>query len=260
LLPLAACALADDSAMSWSGAPKMMHGNTTVRMVSEKVIVKTPIDSDFQSSFDCNFVFHNDGPATDIRIGFPDRANGAYTEDYFNTGSSDKPTFYELKNFKSWVDGKLVKTTLLVDKNSPDANYAGSWHTKTVHFPANTTVNVRDTFTQRQSGGIGTTNNYISMVRYVMSTGASWKGNIGSAEVDVIIPGMKSAKPFPGKPDTATAYTHWTDQPKGTIFYTGFAAPTQDGNTLIFKRNDFKPTLDSDIYVVWQAVEHTGGG
>lgn len=258
VMALIVTAVADDSALSWSGAPQMLHGNTTVRMVSEKVVIHAGHEG---AKADCTFVFHNDGPACDIRIGFPDRATGAYFEDFIaKDGPNPHPTFQELKNFKSWVDGVPIKTKVTLAQDASKGDYGASWHEKVVHFPANQTVTIRDTYTQPESGGILPSNMYLNIVEYVMSTGASWKGNIGSAEVDVHYPGVKEALPYTGgAPEKALAFAGWKQLKPGQVMYCGFANPQVENGTLIFKRANFKPTKESDIYVFSTKPMSNGG-
>jgi len=258
-------ALADDGAITWGGSPKMLKGHRTVRMVSEKIVLSvTPIskDKDGYTDADCTFVFKNEGPACAVRIGFPDRTRGAFEETFARGGSGDipHPTFQALLNFKSWVDGVPVKTTveLSSDPTVKGATYGGSWHVKVVNFKANQTLTIRDTYRQPQSGGIsssGTQGLYLNQVQYIMSTGASWKGSIGSAEVDVHLPGVISAAPLASlTSDEPYLYKKWTDVKRGEVYYTGYGAPEVRDGVLVFRKANFKPTVASDINLYWPEV------
>jgi hypothetical protein len=256
LLPLFAVTtfvFADDSAITWGGNPQMLQGHPTVQMVSEKVVVTVHPGENFYTDVDCNFVFHNDGAACDVRIGFPDRASGMPEGNFTKGGDVDfpHPTFQALQSFKSWVDGKPIGTTV-VPSHDPGkgAKFGGSWHVKVVHFGENQTLKVRDTYRQPQSGGsIGS--GYLNQVQYILSTGGSWNGNIESAEVDVIIPGLSGFKPASELGADPYTFDHWADVKPGHVYYSGYAEPVIEGNMLVFKRANFKPDDSSDINVFW---------
>src|SRR4028118_808793 len=70
---LALGALANDAGISFGGSPRLLKGHPSVAMASE-VIVMT-IDEE-KVTVDCNFVFKNNGKATQVRMGFPDEGQG----------------------------------------------------------------------------------------------------------------------------------------------------------------------------------------
>jgi hypothetical protein len=251
-------ALADDGAVSWSGSPQMLNGHPTVSLVSEKIVLKVHWHSgeDGWTDADCNFVFHNHGPACSVRIGFPDRTQGANEPNFSKGGNGDfpHPTFQVLQSFKSWVDGKRVVTRVVPaqDPNIKGATYGGSWHVKVVHFKANQTLTVRDTYRQPQSGGATESGVYLNQVQYILLTGGSWRGPIGSVEVDVHLDGVASIQPLAKlTKDQPYGYAKWKEVKPGHVFYTGFTEPKLRGWGLEFKGRNLKPTLASDINIYW---------
>ena len=251
---------ADDSAITWSGSPKMLKGHPTVSMVSEKIVLTVHLGDNAYTDADCTFLFKNNGPACSVRVGFPDRTRGADEGNFVKSGGNPDfphPTFQELQNFKSWIDGKPVATSVVLsqDPTVKGATYGGSWHVKVVKFPANGSVTVRDTYRQPQSGGIGAGNIYLNQVQYIMSTGASWNGPIGEAEVDVHLPSVLSAKPIGSLTNQSPySYEKWDKMEAHQIFYTGFSTPEVSNETLVFKRSNFKPSVASDINIFWPQV------
>jgi hypothetical protein len=259
-------ALADDGAITWSGAPKLLSGHPSIRMVSEKIILnitKVSPTGDGYTDADCTFVFKNDGPACSVRIGFPDRTRGAFEQNYAKEGGGDypHPTFQTLTNFKSWVNGVPVKTTVVLsqDPTVKGATYGGSWHAKTVSFKAGETVTVRDTYRQPQSGGASSSTNglYLNQVQYIMSTGASWRGPIGSVVVEAHLRGITVAKPL-GELTTQEPYsfTKWDQVLPNEVYYLGFGKPWVSDGTITFRATNLKPTVASDINLFWPEPPH----
>lgn len=116
---------------------------------------------------DCVFTMKNEGPADTVLVGFPD-------------GPMDG---YGIRSFLSWVDGVAVKY-----RHEPDANDSGaSWWTKRVVFRHGAVRTIRDHYKvwpswfpiNRRRG-----------FRYILETGASWKGTIGSADIVATLDGI----------------------------------------------------------------------
>ncbi|HRF60547.1 MAG TPA: hypothetical protein PLH94_11640 [Fimbriimonadaceae bacterium] len=108
LAPVAAFAPAtNDAALNWGGTPKLMDAHPTVRMVDEKITIVVGAD---MTTADCRFTFRNDGPACTVRMGFPDRADGAADPDEELTEEEMKapPKRGGMERFQSWVNGREV--------------------------------------------------------------------------------------------------------------------------------------------------------
>lgn len=170
LLGLCASAWANDGVYSLGvpGSAAPLNKHTTVRMVWERIYIKADWKSDKKGMFKvhCHFVFKNEGPATNVEMGFPE----------YNEDESEVKT--QFTGFKSWVDGKPVKTQF-VPGHRPEAqvddNYV-NWHTKNVHFNAGQTRNVVDEYEAPYQDETG--------IQYILRTGRDWKGKkIGESTV-----------------------------------------------------------------------------
>jgi hypothetical protein len=89
-----------------------------------------------------------------------------------------------------------------------------------------------------------------SRFNYIMHSGATWKGNIDEAKVQIEFEEPKFEHLH------AVPTDKWKAPPKGVpiksflasrVMWSGFAYPTVDGNRLTFARKDFKPTKRSDV-------------
>jgi hypothetical protein len=205
---------------------------------------------------DCRFVFHNDGPACSVRMGFPDEGDGSYQTDVrMSATDADSPPpktgvpytcFYW---FHSFVDGKPVPTHPVWAKEKE--GLVISWHTKTVHFAAGQTRVVRDRYKQGSGMAAALGTGYIGITYYTMHTGSSWKGRIGDAIVRVhfldrrgpMHPISLLTLPRHFYDDVRT----WPDRSSRGVYYAGFARPTVLGKTLVFHARNLKPTDSDDI-------------
>lgn len=214
---------------------------------------------------DCRFVFKNYGKATTVRMGFPDIGEGADSTEY-GVQSSDAaekgkkyPPYDGFEFFKSWVDGKPAKITLL--KMHPTEAY--SWHAKDVKFGANQTRVVHDVYRTYVGGGLTNTGN-LAETSYVLYTGASWKGTIGDVDVKVVFKrktmGSKLRLKAIPNGDSSKAFSHegWPKEAPGTVMWSGFAKPRIEGKTLHFRAKNLEPTKASDVYVAFD-YKHAKG-
>jgi len=166
---------ADDAAMSGiGGTVKPMKSHPSIVMESERVVVRLTRE---KAKVDCTFVFRNTGKATEVTMGFPESGWG---------GDSEPDSFEE---FQAWVDGKPVAVKRVTGRDVEDGYQL--WWTKTVAFDAGQTRTVRNIY----RSGLGASvvafaGGLESHFEYVLSTGASWKGKIGSVEVTVELIGL----------------------------------------------------------------------
>jgi len=244
-------AIADDADISFGGSPRMLSGKTTVVMQSEVVTMTVGADN---VAVDCQFVFRNDGPACDVRIGFPDTGEGG--ADPYSIDHYDKPlpngTF---DYFRSYVDGKRVEVKIV-----REASRNGRiWHAKVVHFGRGQTVRVRDVYSTVvgvRSGGYPGYSGPFYSTSYVLDTGASWAGNIGRAEIVVHMkrPGQSPVRlasyVAAGKPDPYSI--PWPKFPKGTVLWQGPCQPVLKGDTFRFVRSNFEPTEQDDVQLFFK--------
>lgn len=173
-------ARADDGGIAnVGGAVRLLQDQGNVRMVSEKVVAVVNRDS---AIVDCIFVLKNEGPADSVWIGFPDESSGP--DESVADGEFPGP----MPPFRSWVDGVEVACTPMPDADFEKyANDDRFWWTKRVYFPAGATRTVRD----RYVGGIGFEVTGRRWFEYILWSGASWKGPIGSGEIEVRLKGIR---------------------------------------------------------------------
>lgn len=227
---------ANDSALTYGGTIAMLKGHPTVRMESE--LIKLRVSED-KVTADCTFVFKNDGPQCQVRMGFPDEGyDGGPTQDggWFQT-------------FKSTVDGKPVKTYVVEDKNRGEDEDMRYWHVKDVTFPAQGTSVVHDFYTVPIGGAI-CAQGMIYTAAYTVSTGASWKGNIGRTEIVVTFDRSRPAVPLrtvKASQDTIRTDEFWHRQTAGTVCYRGIAPTSIQGKTIHFVRMNWRPTKWDDL-------------
>jgi hypothetical protein len=156
---------ANDSAIEGiGGSLRPMQEHPSVRMVAEKVVIDLHPDL---AEVDCQFTFHNEGPATTVRMGFPER----------NYSRAEKQGFL---SFATWVDGKPVATTIEGYRFNEEEGFF-RWRVKQVAFVAGQQRRVRVHYTMCP----GRTTEAIRYFEYNLYTGAAWKGTIGKSTVIV---------------------------------------------------------------------------
>jgi hypothetical protein len=168
-LSIVALSVADDGWWSAAGGiGSFGKSHPTIRMVSEDL--KITLHNELDAKVVVTFVFRNEGPATKVTMAFPENYET-------RTGAS-------LSHFRTWVDGERVKVVRKVTKRSDphdfDSNGSAAW-LKDVRFSANQTRTVKVTYNGwyfgNTSGGRG--------IEYVLTSGASWKGPIGTCKISV---------------------------------------------------------------------------
>jgi hypothetical protein len=247
LLAITQSAPADDGGISFGGAPHLLKGHASVAMASE--VVKMDIGDEL-IKVDCQFVFHNSGPACTVRVGFPDQGLGA-EEPYQGEPVPKKNVHGTFLTYDSWVDGKKVPT-----KVAPAEDRSVFWHAKTVTFKAHGDTRIHDVYTLKPGAQMTNENGLYRQTYYVLHTGSSWHGPIGKA--DVIITFGKNTikdpielKPFGTLPDKDLQHMKWSALPAGTLIFEGPCAPKLNGRTITFSRNNFKPTDKDDVHLYW---------
>lgn len=164
------------------------------------------------------FVFRNDGPATDVLIGFPDMGSMSGIENTTPPG---------LKHFRSFVDGKPIAVRRVFSHHglpnglAEDYDYL-AWEIKRVHFGAHQTHVIVDEY----DGGGGSDTEAQFWFAYVLRTGASWKGTIGRAVVTVDLGPLVGYSPV-------------------EIYPAGYV---RRGSTVTWDLRNIKPSHDIQIY------------
>ncbi len=246
-----AYAFPNDGGIAMGGSPGLLNGHPSVTMEAEKIRILVGEDA---VKVDCDFTFTNHGPACTVRMGFPDRGIGAMDPDEERSKDdiARTPPQTTFTSFKSWVSGKPAKTGLV------RANKGGEyWHTKMVSFKANETLHVRDLYTQDIGGGLASIDGKPGEVKeaaYVLHTGASWHGPIGSTEVTVVFKNsrvqtpihaiqLKMAATGSGKANGASV----AKLPVGAVVWSGPSQPEAGVASLKFVRKNWVPTKKDDI-------------
>lgn len=168
-LCISTSAYANDSAVyGVGGAIQPMEEHSSIRMVRERVDVKLYPE---HAEVRCEFDFKNESKATTVKMGFPESAWGDV--------SAPKKSMFTY--FRSYVDGKLVRTKLATSKPSDAYGDYRIWHLKNVPFAAGQTRAVTDKYTS-QLGGMSDGTQFFS---YILRTGKTWRGKIGRAVIVV---------------------------------------------------------------------------
>lgn len=209
----------------------MLAEHKTITMVSEVVkltLHATRVDAD------CTFVFKNNGPACNVNTGFPDAG-----------GSS-----YPFLTFQSFVDGKPVATKLEADKDGWK-----HWRVKVVPFEKDGVRIVREVYTSEMGGGLGKP--IVAIANYILRTGASWHGPIGSAKIVLnVLPETEVPVPLQiAYTSSSMSYTEAQLQDlwnKGWIAAMGPCQPRVDGRSIVFEKQNWKPTAKDDIFVIFK--------
>lgn len=248
----------NDGGLTMGGSPTLLKGHPTVSMASE--VIRMTV-SNTAVLTDCTFVFVNKGPACDVRMGFPDQGFGAEGP-YEGTGPEEWDTV-EIRSvftwFKSWVNGKMVSCETVKGKNVGEL-----YRAKTVHFPANGKVVVRDRYSMRPGGGIVADGDaYSKETGYILHTGSSWRGNIGRSTIIVEFDAGSIKTPvsfqYSSNRRKDPGYFNKFRKPKQGIICYGPSKPSLKGRTLTFVRKNWRPTENDDISVQWGYRKFLGG-
>ena len=164
--------LANDSAITGvGGSLTLLKGeHKTIRMVREKVAMNLG-PKDYEVTVD--FVFTNDGPATTVKMGFPESGSG-------DVQRSNKS---QMLAFATWVDGIKTAAKWVAVRNENEDEYEAHW-VKDVRFGKGQTHKIRVSY--RSEYGGSATNGLRTFVGYHF-TGANWKGKVDESELTVTL-------------------------------------------------------------------------
>ena len=165
--------LANDMSITGvGGSLHPLHGqHPQVRMVREKVNVEV---GQYNYKVRANFVFRNQGKATNVKMGFPETGGGDGLPD---ESERHKSTFLK---FSSSVDGNKVPVKRVLLNRDID-EYEAAW-VKTVRFSAGQTRHVQVDYTAPIGGASGL--GYAQLVAYDF-TGGNWAGDVESSVLDI---------------------------------------------------------------------------
>lgn len=169
-LVLASAALADDANWAAIGSAGNFSKSKSVEMLRETVNIAMDDDG---MHVNATFWFKNHGGAQTVQMGFPDYTSNA------NWDIDAHRKVNVIKWFKSKVDGADVKVTRVPTKGGSD-EYNSAW-VKKVPFGAGQTRRVDVEYFARH----GFAGNGWIFDSYILETGSTWKGPIGSGKVSV---------------------------------------------------------------------------
>ena len=160
----------DMSIIGVGGSLRPLHGqHPQVRMVREKINIDV---GQYNYTVRANFVFHNQGKATTVTMGFPESGGGGDVPN-----NVEKSTFLA---FSSNVDGKKVpvKRVLL---NRGDEDFDAVW-IKKIKFSAGQTRQVQVDYTSPIGGAAGIGLEQLAGYDF---TGGNWAGDVESSILDI---------------------------------------------------------------------------
>jgi len=188
LLIFGAFALADDGAIgSVGGNLTPMDSHPSIRMVREDVHIRTfrlNATRPYELETYCRFVFRNEGGPCTVKMGFPEDIDGN------SNGFS---------YFHSKVDGKRVdirKVAPVYKKGDTEVSIPRGWRVKDVYFKSNQTRIIEDVYRGRLGGSSA---GDVSL-KYVLTTGRSWRGPIGEAVITVDTTALKDYQTMDAMP------------------------------------------------------------
>jgi len=173
----------DSSVVGESGRVRRMDGeHATVRMVREWVKVDV-----YPAYYDVavQFVFHNQGAATTVRMGFHESGYG--------DGAGGQETGFQ--RFQTWVDGQPVKAERLPAKESNIIEEYNTYWVKTVPFARDQTRTVRVEYRSR----LGDNTDGERWATYNF-TGGNWAGTVAESTLLVTLHLPGSYLINPGQP------------------------------------------------------------
>jgi hypothetical protein len=229
-LALVQMVLANDTSLSPEG-DNVGPFKGTPPITMEKEVVKATITND-KSYVDAVFYLRNTAnKSVTLLVGFPDEASSPNDGDYAG----------RLEDFKVWVNGRLFSYTNKKQIRRNKKPYEGDyllWKVWEMTFRPKERKIVRNTY--KCSNGT-TTAGPFKAFRYILRTGATWKGNIGQADIIITLKGI-NPKNIINKNRPVPRF--------------GFTTPNfkLQGNNLIWTFRNFKPGINApeNINIVWQ--------
>lgn len=167
--------LADAAPVRGLGASIVPIENRQITMSQEKVTIRV-IESDEPEGnpvrdllVEARFTFTNEGDETTLKMGFP-----------FPLDKEGNPPYWQPTSFEVTVNGNRVKYT---DEKGETGDY-GLWYVWEVTIPANESVEVLTRYRIHPSQAYNEDySDPFLYSRYILKSGAYWKGNIGQAKI-----------------------------------------------------------------------------
>ncbi|NLW48798.1 MAG: DUF4424 family protein [Firmicutes bacterium] len=139
------------------------------------------------------YLFHNTGDKVVVKAGFP----CIVLDEGYN---SDKKNYREIDDYQIYVDGRRISAGFEKGSEVPWKSVADyedevsepilSWFVSSVAFKKDETKTIKIIYKSSYFGGehgvSGTSNYWADRFRYLLSTGATWKGPIKQGTVNII--------------------------------------------------------------------------
>lgn len=190
LIALVKPAFSNDASYYGSGVTVYPIKHDNIQLVSEVITITKGVGLGWGVEAVLNFKNH--GNKTSVQMGFPFDTYGPEEPwDTDNTAQFD-PQYLPDPKFRTFIDGKEVRVTRKKGwDQSPmqDLNYP-IVYTFTVPFEKGETRSIRHTYSVQ--GIQWSTGNY--EIRYILKTGALWKGAIENIKVKMILPGNTASE------------------------------------------------------------------
>ena len=247
---IAGISVANDGGLASGGSPRLLNSHPSIRMESELILIKI---RDGKVTTKCQFTFVNTGKACDVVMGFPDKGFGE-KDNFGQSGEywKDWKVASVFDAFSYWVNGKQSKTSLIKGKVAGEVFQA-----KKVQFGAKATVKVRDVYVMNEGGTVTDMGRTTARCTgYILATGASWKGNIGSTTVVIEFDPAKPMKEM--KYGTEKQFENFNfvkefKDPLSAVRCRGPVKPVLANNKLTFSIKNWRPTKSSDIYLEYHS-------
>lgn len=211
--------MANDSSMGRMGETVYPLQAEDVRMVSEDIYIKYNI-IDWSGDVSCTFVFHNEGAAKTVLMGFP-------AEMEIGQESMTTVDRVRMHNFTAELNGvaiPVIETQSTVLEEEDDFSEYKSWYTFEVPFEAGQTLTLTHTydvnFTIFSEGSAN--------VGYILETGSTWSGRIDRSTVTFDF----------------TEVEPWGIEPDSNLSARDF---TYSDGLLVFERHDFEPDFNLNV-------------
>lgn len=239
-------AAANDTLVAINGSPASFGSKTAVRMVSEvvRIYLGSPI------RVECDFVFKNEGPACEVKMGFP---NGWINDETVGEPRKKPP----LRSFRSYVDGRLAKVrkSWLPPDKFPVAKKFDiwQWFVKDVSFKRNQTRRVRNTYTVEEGFQFSVAPGHgESFTQYILMTGSTWRPRIDRSEVVVYSDrkawphGVEWIEGTEAIDKKIRTVEFWKRHPRA-IVYNGPGKVTKTSRTIRFVATNWVPDTNVDL-------------
>lgn len=221
-----ASALADDGSLGGTGETVYPLKNADIAMQREAIDIRV---GEGMSRVTCRFYFKNTGKDAKVLMGFPSFYDsfklpdgGAYTKE-------ERGGDISLYRFRTYINGRRIPVAKKKGMPQTEYNQGGDyypvWYTWNLRFKRSQALKVENTYRCRNFG----ISDGSEGARYILKTGALWKGVIGKIDIRMAIdhtdPSCLSLQEDDLMPDYCT-----------------------EGGVLVWSKRGFEPDRDISVY------------